>query len=91
MRAEHAASMEAMRTALGTMQRNYAGMEKMFDRLDEIRAELTAFRAETAKGLRKLESDMIAAEGQNIARQHEILEAVNRISELEVRTLSDIL
>lgn len=84
MRAEHSAAMQAMLTEAANMRRLYAQMERMFDRLDEIKAELTAFRAETGKGLRRLESDMIAAEGQNIARQVEIIDVINRVSELEI-------
>ena len=83
MRSEHAAAMAAVTTELATMRRLYSGMEAVFDRLDEIKAELTAFRAETGKSLRRLEGDMIAAEGQNIQRQADIIEAVNRIADIE--------
>ena len=68
MRTEPSAAMQAMQTEAANVRRLDAQMERMFDRLDEIKAELTAFRAEIGKGLRRLESDMIAAEGQNIAR-----------------------
>jgi hypothetical protein len=84
MRREHAAAMDAMRTELAATRRVYANMEKMFDRLDTLQAELTAFRNETERNFRRLEGDMIAAEGQNIARQAEIIEAVNRIAEVEI-------
>lgn len=84
MRAEHSAAMQAMQTEAANVRRLYAQMERMFDRLDEIKAELTAFRAETGKGLRCLKSDMIAAEGQNIARQAEIIDVINRVGELEI-------
>ena len=84
MRAEHSPAMQAMIAEAANTRRLYAQMDRMFDRLDEIKAELSAFRAETGKSLRRLESDMIAAEGQNIARQAEIIDVINRVSELEI-------
>lgn len=84
MRSEHAAAMQAVTTELTTMRRLYANMERMFDRLDDIKAELTVFRAETGKSLRGLQGDVIAAEGQDIARRSEIIDAINRITEVEV-------
>jgi hypothetical protein len=84
MRTEPSAAMQAMQTEAANVRRLDAQMERMFDRLDEIKAELTAFRAEIGKGLRRLESDMIAAEGQNIARQAEIIDVISRVGELEI-------
>ena len=83
MRAEHSASMQAMTTELTATRRVFVSMEKVFDRLDTLQADLTAFRAETEKNFRRLESDILTTDGQNMQRQYEILEAVRRISEIE--------
>ena len=83
MRADHAASMQAMTTEITATRRVFVSMEKMFDRLDTLQADLTGFRAETEKNFRRLDSDNLTTDGQNMQGQYEILEAVRRIGEIE--------
>lgn len=92
MRDEHAAAMAAVTKQLDGVKLLPASLEQFHDKLDrlstdtnDVRGELAAFRAETGKALRHIQSDVISLEGQNISRHGGVLNILRRLDDVEAR------
>ncbi len=92
MRDEHVAAMAAVTRQLDGVRVLLASLEQFHDKLDrlsadmnDVRVEVTSFRAETGKALRLIQSDVISLEGQNISRHGEVLNILRRLDGVEAR------
>ena len=86
MRADRANDMRMVADAVARVNRSHEGVNRVLDRLDDVRtdlaafrAEFTAFRGETDRNARRLEADVATLEGRVWDRQAEAIEAAARI------------